>query len=111
MSRRTVGAVQTFHVPEDVKELFAIAGRRGDATAAAWADKFKAYQAAHPAKAAELQRRIDGELPPGWESCLPRFDPTTKSDATRNWSGQVLIQMAKVSGYLQAGAASAAVLG
>jgi transketolase len=38
----------------------------GDAAEADWAGRFSAYQAEHPALAAELQRRMRGDLPAGF---------------------------------------------
>jgi transketolase len=39
---------------------------RGEAAEAAWAGRFSAYQAEHPALAAELLRRMRGDLPAGF---------------------------------------------
>jgi len=80
----------SFAVPADVRALYAAAGARGDAAAAAWRERLAAYRAAHPAQAAELERRAAGVLPPGWADKLPRYTAADKADATRNWSGAAL---------------------
>ncbi len=38
----------------------------GEAAESAWGERFSAYQAAHPALAAEFQRRMHGDLPAGF---------------------------------------------
>jgi transketolase len=43
---------------------------RGAAAQAAWSERFEAYRAAHPDLAAELERRMAGELPAGWSADL-----------------------------------------
>ncbi len=55
-----------FEIPADVyAEWDAI--ETGAAKEAAWNEKFEAYAAAYPAEAAELKRRLNGELPAQWE--------------------------------------------
>nr|WP_319553165.1 transketolase [uncultured Vibrio sp.] len=55
-----------FEIPADVyAEWDAI--ETGAAKEAAWNEKFDAYAAAYPAEAAELKRRLNGELPAQWE--------------------------------------------
>ncbi len=55
-----------------------------------WATRFDAYRAAHPDLAAELERRLRGELPAGWEAALPTFDAKSGAVASRAASGAVL---------------------
>lgn len=43
---------------------------RGAMLQAAWTERFEAYRAAHPELAAELSRRLAGELPSGWDEDL-----------------------------------------
>jgi transketolase len=55
-----------FEVPADIYgEWNAL--EAGAAKEAAWNAKFDAYAAAYPAEAAELKRRLNGELPAQWE--------------------------------------------
>lgn len=51
---------------------------------------FVAYAAQYPAEAADIKRRAKGELPVGWEACLPRFTPEDKPAASRKLSESLL---------------------
>ncbi|AIS53775.1 transketolase [Vibrio coralliilyticus] len=55
-----------FEIPADVYAEWD-AKEAGAAKEAAWNAKFDAYTAAYPAEAAELKRRLNGELPAEWE--------------------------------------------
>ncbi|MDN3717226.1 transketolase [Vibrio breoganii] len=55
-----------FEVPADIYAEWD-AKESGAAKEAAWNAKFEAYAAAYPAEAAELKRRVNGELPAQWE--------------------------------------------
>ncbi|QFT25218.1 transketolase [Vibrio aquimaris] len=55
-----------FEIPADVYAQWD-AKEAGTAKEAAWNEKFDAYAAAYPAEAAELKRRLNGELPAEWE--------------------------------------------
>ncbi|NGZ12808.1 transketolase [Vibrio aestuarianus] len=55
-----------FEIPADIYAQWD-AKEEGQAKESAWNDKFKAYAAAYPAEAAELKRRLNGDLPAQWE--------------------------------------------
>ena len=55
-----------FEVPADIYAEWD-AKEAGAEKEAAWNAKFDAYAAAYPAEAAELKRRLNGELPAEWE--------------------------------------------
>ncbi|WP_394145727.1 transketolase [Vibrio atypicus] len=55
-----------FEIPADVYAEWD-AKEAGAAKEAVWNAKFDAYAAAYPAEAAELKRRLNGELPAQWE--------------------------------------------
>ncbi|GAD78590.1 transketolase [Vibrio ezurae] len=55
-----------FEVPADIYAQWD-AKATGAEKEAAWNAKFDAYAAAYPAEAAELKRRVNGELPAQWE--------------------------------------------
>ncbi|WP_261816000.1 transketolase [Vibrio gallicus] len=55
-----------FEVPADIYAQWD-AKESGAAKEAAWNAKFEAYAAAYPQEAAELKRRVNGELPAQWE--------------------------------------------
>nr|WP_275672689.1 transketolase [Thermomonas flagellata] len=54
-----------FVVPEAIARAWD-ARARGAAQSAAWRAAFARYRAAHPALAAEFERRMAGDLPPDW---------------------------------------------
>lgn len=51
-----------FEIPAEIAEGWN-AQEKGAAAESAWAEQFAAYQAAHPELAAELERRMNGDLP------------------------------------------------
>jgi transketolase len=83
-----------FYVPGEALELFRCALDDGAALQKAWDVKFSAYRAAYPELAAELERRLSGELPLGWDEGLPQFPADEKGVATRNASGKVINALA-----------------
>ena len=84
----------SFLVPEGAVEPYREATRRGAAARAAWSERLAAYRHAHAEAAAELDRRLAGELPPGWEGALPAFPVSDAGIATRAASGKVLNALA-----------------
>ncbi|MBK9469531.1 MAG: transketolase [Gammaproteobacteria bacterium] len=56
-----------FHIPADIYAGWDARGR-GAAAESAWQARLGAYRAAYPVEAAELERRMRGELPPGFEA-------------------------------------------
>ncbi|MDZ4159952.1 MAG: transketolase, partial [Anaerolineaceae bacterium] len=79
-----------FYIPEDVRNHFRLVGERGQELETTWSAKFKAYRAQFTEQALELERRLAGELPAGWELDFPTFPPDTKGLATRASSGHVI---------------------
>ncbi|MDP2560062.1 transketolase [Psychrobium sp. 1_MG-2023] len=61
-----------FEIPTDISNEWN--GReQGAADESSWNDKFTAYQAAYPELAAELQRRLSGDLPVNWEETMDSY--------------------------------------
>lgn len=58
---------EPFVIPADIYAAWD-GKAKGAAAEQAWNEKFKAYQAAYPAEAAEFERRVKGELPADWEA-------------------------------------------
>ncbi|GAM77370.1 transketolase [Vibrio ishigakensis] len=56
-----------FEIPADIYAEWD-ANEAGKAKEAAWNDKFEAYAKEFPAEAAELKRRVNGDLPAEWEA-------------------------------------------
>jgi transketolase len=81
---------EPFHVPEDALAHWREARPAGEAMQAEWERRLAAYRAAHPADAAELERRLRGDLPAGWEEALPEFSAESGAVASRAASGTVL---------------------
>ncbi len=97
-----------FYIPEAALAFFRQAASRGPAQEAAWQARFEAYRAAYPDLAAELERRLAGELPDGWDDGLPEFPADPKGLASRASSGKVLNAIAAVLPDLMGGSADLA---
>ena len=61
-----------FHVPAEIYAAWD-ARERGAAAEAQWQERLAAYRAAHPAEAAEIERRMRGELPAGFAEAAAAF--------------------------------------
>ncbi|HVA55811.1 MAG TPA: transketolase [Gammaproteobacteria bacterium] len=79
-----------FYIPEAALKHFREALTRGRQAQALWHSQFNAYAKAFPDLAEELQQRIDGELPKGWDADIPVFPADAKGMATRVASGKVM---------------------
>ena len=71
---------------------------------AEWESRFDGYAAAFPAEAAELERRLLGRLPDGWDAALPAYEVGTEV-ATRNASQDTIQALAGVLPELFGGSA------
>ncbi|MBC7876609.1 MAG: transketolase [Anaerolineales bacterium] len=97
-----------FLIPDDVLEFYRKAVERGRELEYDWKMRFDAYKRIHPALGSELQRRLDGKLPDGWESALPTFPPDAKGMGTRVASGKVINALAEKLPELIGGSADLA---
>jgi transketolase len=84
-----------FFVPEAARAHMARAIERGRKAQEAWSAQRAAFARRFPELDRELDRRIRGELPPGWDADLPRFPADDKGVATRVSSGKVLTALAE----------------
>ncbi|ACB36007.1 transketolase [Leptothrix cholodnii SP-6] len=86
-----------FEVPESLRAAWD-ARERGAALQQQWAERLTAYRAAHPALAAEFERRVRGDLPADFEETLLnamlQFGQSRDSVASRKASQQVLAALA-----------------
>jgi transketolase len=82
-----------FLIPGDVMEFYREAVERGREQEDEWMQRFEAYKQAYPELGSELQRRLDGRLPEGWDSGLQIFPVDAKGMATRVSSGKVLNEL------------------
>lgn len=97
-----------FYVPEDVLAFFREAVPRGVKAEAEWDEQFDKYRREFPMEAAELTRRLGGDLPVGWGEGLPVFDADPKGMASRAASGIVLNVLAGRLPELMGGSADLA---
>lgn len=97
-----------FYIPEDVLAHFRESVQRGAEFQSAWQARFDAYRAQFPQKAAELARRMRGELPQGWDENLPVFPADPKGMASRAASGKALNHFAAKIPELLGGSADLA---
>ena len=81
---------KTFYIPDAALAHFREAVPRGQQLVAEWEERFDAYAKAHPELAAELRRRVRGELPASWAASLPVYPDGSDGLATRNVSQNVL---------------------
>jgi len=82
-------SLEPFYVPEEALERWRRAKDRGARLESDWQKKWAGYRGAHPDLASELERRLAGQLPAGWDAALPVFGPQD-AQATRAASGKVL---------------------
>jgi transketolase len=79
-----------FLIPGEVLEFYREAVEKGREREFDWKMRLDAYKRLHPNLGAELQRRMNGVLPEGWDSDLPTFPADAKGMPTRASSGKVL---------------------
>ncbi len=94
-----------FYVPDDVLEHFRKAIDRGEKLEGEWLRKMDGYREAHPERAAELNRRLEGRLPSDWGVDLPTYQANEAGVATRNPSGDVINALAPRLPELMGGSA------
>ncbi len=80
----------TFLVPEGARDGLRSAAERGAGERAAWRELMESYREEHSEAAAELERRLAGELAPDFGSAVPSFEASDGPMATRKASGAVL---------------------
>lgn len=98
-----------FLVPEGVYQHFAEGiGERGRSLREKWMSRFSDYEAEYPELAGEILAMQHRELPPGWDSDIPEFDPDPVGVATRESSGLVLNTIAPKVPWLIGGSADLA---
>ena len=98
----------SFYIPDDVLEHFRQAVARGEKLEAEWQACIQGYRNAYPELAEDLERRLAGKLPEGWDQGLPTFPVDEIGVATRNASGKVLNALADRLPELMGGSADLA---
>ena len=87
-------ATEPFTIPGDALAHWRRAAGRGAEAHDAWRKAVIAYAKAHPDAAREFGRRMQGDLPAGWQQAIPAFTPENGNVASRNASGIVLNALA-----------------
>jgi transketolase len=83
-------SLEPFFIPDEALGRMREAVARGAKLEAEWHARLDAYGKAHPDLAAELERRLAGRLPAGWDKDVPTFEAGGKPVATRSAGGKVL---------------------
>lgn len=81
---------ESFVVPKEVYDAYRKHSAEGAAKEEEWNELFSKYKDEHKDLGADLQRRLDGKLPEGWEKKLPVYKPTDGAQASRKLSEKVL---------------------
>jgi transketolase len=93
-----------FLVPDEALDVFRAAIPAGEAFVADWEARMARYADAHPDEAAELRRRLAGELHPGWDAGLRTY-AVGEDFATRQASQAAIAALAEPVPELFGGAA------
>jgi transketolase len=96
---------ESFYVPEEALANWRQARERGAAAHADWKKRYAAYRTAFAADASELDRRLAGNLPDGWDKVIPSFTKENGSVASRAASNTVLNALVGVLPELIGGSA------
>ena len=99
---------EPFYVAPDALRYWRDAGKRRAKSEDDWNQTYAAYKAANPGLEKELQRRLAGELPEGWEQALPVFTAKDGNVASRAASGVVINAIARTIPELIGGSADLA---
>jgi transketolase len=92
LTKQALGWTETepFAIPAEALAHWRSVQGRGAEANDAWRKSLIAYAKAHPEAAKEFGRRMQGDLPAGWQQALPVFTPENGNLASRNASGIVL---------------------
>jgi transketolase len=81
---------EPFHVPEEALAHFRQCVDRGRELESEWQELYDAWAGENRELADGLERALKRELPDGWDSDLPRFEPADGAIATRKASNKVI---------------------
>ncbi len=95
---------RTSFVPDAAAALFSVARATGEELVGNWNAALDAYRAAFPTEAAELDRRLAGDLAADWDAALPRWEAGAEV-ATRNASADTINALAAAVPELFGGSA------
>jgi transketolase len=86
---------EPFYVAPEALRYWRDAAKKRAKTEDEWKKIYDAYKAVNPGLEKELQRRLHGDLPDGWESALPTFTAKDGNVASRAASGVVINAIAR----------------
>lgn len=94
-----------FHIPSEVYDLYHKKATAGAKKEEEWNQLLSKYSEKYGDEAKDLQRRLSGKLPEGWEKCLPVYKPGDAAVASRKLSETCLSKIQEVVPELFGGSA------
>ncbi|MFL5564890.1 MAG: transketolase [Gemmatimonadaceae bacterium] len=110
LTKQAIGypSQEPFYVAPEALRYWRDAGKQRAKAQDDWKRTYDAYKAANPGLEKELQRRLRGELPNGWEDAIPVFTAKDGNIASRAASGVVINAIARKIPELMGGSADLA---
>jgi len=110
LTKKALGypSLEPFYVAPEALSYWREAGKQRAKAEPEWKKTYDAYKAANPALAKELERRLRGDLPDGWEEAIPVFTAKDGNVASRAASGIVINAITKKLPELMGGSADLA---
>jgi transketolase len=99
---------EPFYVAPEALRFWREAAKQRAKSEDEWKKNYEAYRAENPGLEKELQRRLRGELPDGWEDAIPVFTAKDGNVASRAASGIVINAIGKKIPELLGGSADLA---
>jgi transketolase len=110
LTKKALGypSMEPFYVAPEALSYWGEAANKRAKTEDDWKKVYDAYKAANHALEKELQRRLRGDLPDGWEELIPVFTAKDGNVASRAASGVVINAIGKKIPELMGGSADLA---
>ena len=110
LTKKALGypSLEPFYVAPEALRYWREAAKQRAKSEDEWKKIYGAYKAANPVLDKELQRRLRGDLPDGWEELIPVFSAKDGNVASRAASGVVINAIAKKMPELMGGSADLA---
>ncbi|HEX9248121.1 MAG TPA: transketolase [Gemmatimonadaceae bacterium] len=110
LTKKALGypSLEPFYVAPEALRYWREAAKQRAKSEDEWKKIYAAYKAANSALEKELQRRLRGDLPDGWEELIPVFTAKDGNVASRAASGIVINAIAKKIPELMGGSADLA---
>ena len=110
LTKKALGypSLEPFYVAPEALRYWRESAKKRAKTEDDWKKVYDAYKTANAALEKELQRRLRGDLPGGWEELIPVFTAKDGNVASRAASGAVINAIAKKIPELMGGSADLA---